>query len=52
MDIAKEGALSEAEAIKKYFEGYGKHLPAELEQQRRTFEERAKAAPTVWKIAS
>ncbi|MCP5407639.1 MAG: phosphoenolpyruvate carboxykinase (GTP), partial [Chromatiaceae bacterium] len=52
MDIAREGALSEAEAIKKYFENYGKHLPEELDKQRKIFKERAKDAPKVWKIAS
>ena len=52
MDIAKEGALAEAEALKDYFKTYGQHLPAELENQRKAFEDRANAAPNVWKIAS
>ncbi len=52
MDIAKEGALAEAEAIKGYFATFGDHLPAELEAQRQDFEDRANRAPDVWKIAS
>ena len=52
MDIAKEGALAETEALKTYFETYGEHLPAELENQRKAFEDRVKAGPEVWQIAS
>ncbi len=52
MDIAKEGALAEAEAIKGYFATFGDHLPAELEAQRQDFEDRANRAPDIWKIAS
>ena len=52
MDIAKEGALAETEALKTYFESYGEHLPAELENQRNAFEDRINAGPDVWKIAS
>jgi len=52
MDIAKEGALAEAEAIKGYFATFGDHLPAALEAQRQDFEDRANRAPDVWKIAS
>ena len=52
MDIAKEGALAEAQALKAYFETYGAHLPPELEEERKAFEDRANSAPDVWKIAS
>jgi len=52
MDIAKEGALAETDALKTYFETYGEHLPAELENQRKAFEDRVKAGPDVWQIAS
>ena len=52
MDISRDGAMAEAAEIKKYFEGFGSHLPAELEKQRQGLEERAGKAPPVWKIAA
>ncbi|MGF1640678.1 MAG: phosphoenolpyruvate carboxykinase (GTP) [Rhodospirillales bacterium] len=51
-DIAREGAVAEAEALKEYFASFGSHLPPELEQQRQALAERAKKAPEVWSAAA
>ncbi len=52
MDINRDGAVGEAEAIKEYFANFGDHLPPELEEQRQALADRAGNSPEVWKIAS
>jgi phosphoenolpyruvate carboxykinase (GTP) len=51
MDISRAGALSEIDEIKDFFAKFGAKLPAELEQQRQAFAQRAETAPEVWSIA-
>jgi phosphoenolpyruvate carboxykinase (GTP) len=51
MNISRDGALAEAAEIKAYFDGFGGHLPPELESQRKALEERAGKAPQVWSMA-
>jgi len=50
-EIAKAGALAEAEEIKGYFATFGDSLPAELESERQKMAERVSGAPDVWKLA-
>ncbi len=51
-DIAREGALAEAAALKDYFGQFGGALPAEMEAQRKALAARAEAAPAVWSAAA
>ncbi len=51
MDINRQGLLAEAEEIRQFFAKFGDRLPEELERQRKALEERAGAAPEVWKMA-
>ena len=51
-DIAKAGAVKEAEALKEYFAQFGDKLPAEMETQRKDLAARAEAAPEVWSAAA
>ncbi len=51
MDINRQGLLAEAKEIRQFFDKFGSHLPEELERQRKALEERAGAAPEVWKMA-
>lgn len=47
-DIKRDEVLTEIAEIKTYFEKFGNALPAELEQQRQAFADRAEKAPEVW----
>jgi len=50
MDINREGALTEAEALKEYFAQFGAALPPALEQERQAMADRASKAPAVWSL--
>jgi len=50
MDINRDGALEEAEALKEYYTSFGAAMPQELEAERQAMADRANAAPEVWKI--
>ncbi|HQF30735.1 MAG TPA: phosphoenolpyruvate carboxykinase domain-containing protein, partial [Hyphomicrobiales bacterium] len=51
-DIARAGAVHEADALKDYFGQFGDALPAEMEAERKALEDRAKGAPDVWSSAA
>ncbi len=51
-DINREGALTEAEALKDYFAKFGDDLPPELEKERQDLADRAQKAPEVWSSAA
>jgi phosphoenolpyruvate carboxykinase (GTP) len=48
-EIARDGALAEAEEIKAHFSRFGNKLPAALEEQRAALHSRAAAAPDFWR---
>ncbi len=51
MDINRNGALTEVNEIKGFFDKFGDHLPEEMEKQRQVFKRRVEGAPNVWSIS-
>jgi phosphoenolpyruvate carboxykinase (GTP) len=52
MEVHRAEVLAETEEIKGHFAKFGDRLPAELESQRKSLEERAAGGPAVWRPAS
>jgi len=52
MEIRRSEVLAEAQEIQGHFAKFGDRLPAELESQRRSLEERSAGGPAVWRPAS
>jgi phosphoenolpyruvate carboxykinase (GTP) len=51
MNVDREEAKAEARDQQELFDRFGKHLPAELEQERQNLLKRLEDAPEVWKAA-
>jgi phosphoenolpyruvate carboxykinase (GTP) len=52
MEVHRAEVLAETDEIKGHFAKFGDRLPAELESQRQSLDERVAAGPAVWRPAS
>ena len=50
-EISREAGLDEVNDLKVYFEGFGDHLPADIEKQRLAMGERLEKAPAMWRVS-
>jgi phosphoenolpyruvate carboxykinase (GTP) len=52
MEVHRDEVLAETGEIQGHFAKFGDRLPAELERQRKSLEERAAGGPAVWRPAT